>query len=295
LSLAVPAFATVQWRNGTGAETPPGSTNPGDIDDVIYDNIVAPLDNLLADGRFGCKLAYASAATLTVGAGSIVLSNTADTVRLMARNLSATTVAWTDIDTGSEAASTTYYLYAIASAVSDTVFTVKISTSSSLPAEVTYYKRLGYFTNNSDSNISSIIDDGRYETTLVGTIQMYGGSSAPTGWLMCDGTAVSRTTYAALYNIIGTSFGTGNGSTTFNVPDFVNRFPYGASAGTDAGNADIGSEGGTAITGNDTSLTSSTGSTTPPSRYDGNDSTGVGAHTHTYMPQYLAINFIIKT
>ena len=124
---------------------------------------------------------------------------------------------------------------------------------------------------------------------------MYGGSSAPTGWLMCDGTAVSRTTYAALYNIIGTSFGTGNGSTTFNVPDFVNRFPYGASAGTDAGNADIGSEGGTAITGNDTSLTSSTGSTTPPSRYDGNDSTGVGAHTHTYMPQYLAINFIIKT
>ena len=47
-----------------------------------------------------------------------------------------------------------------------------------------------------------------------GSIIMYGVASAPTGWLVCDGTAVSRTTYAALYAAIGTTFGVGNGTTT---------------------------------------------------------------------------------
>lgn len=53
-----------------------------------------------------------------------------------------------------------------------------------------------------------------------GAIEMYGGSSAPTGWLLCDGDAVNRTTYAALFSAIGTAFGVGDGSTTFNVPNF---------------------------------------------------------------------------
>jgi len=53
----------------------------------------------------------------------------------------------------------------------------------------------------------------------VGSVTMFAGSSAPTGWLICDGTAVSRTTYADLFAVIGTSYGTGDGSTTFNLPD----------------------------------------------------------------------------
>lgn len=52
-------------------------------------------------------------------------------------------------------------------------------------------------------------------------------SSAPAGWLLANGQAVSRTTYADLYNAIGTTFGAGDGSTTFNVPDFRGRFPVG--------------------------------------------------------------------
>lgn len=52
-----------------------------------------------------------------------------------------------------------------------------------------------------------------------GTLLPYGGSSAPTDFLLCDGTAVSRTTYANLFAAIGTAFGAGNGTTTFNVPD----------------------------------------------------------------------------
>ena len=159
LMMASFAYATVQWRDGTGEETPLGSINPGTIDDAIYDNVVAPLDNFVAGGRFGCKLSYASASTVTVGAGSVVCSNTAGTVRLMARNAAATTVTWSNIDTGSEAASTTYYVYAIMSAVSDTTFTVSISTSSSAPSGVSYYQRLGYFTNDADSDISLVTDD----------------------------------------------------------------------------------------------------------------------------------------
>jgi len=48
----------------------------------------------------------------------------------------------------------------------------------------------------------------------------YAGASAPEGWLICDGSAVNRTTYAALFAAIGTSHGSGDGSTTFNLPDY---------------------------------------------------------------------------
>jgi len=52
-----------------------------------------------------------------------------------------------------------------------------------------------------------------------GVIQMYAGSTAPTGYLLCDGSAVSRTTYSALFSVIGTSYGVGNGTSTFNLPN----------------------------------------------------------------------------
>lgn len=66
------------------------------------------------------------------------------------------------------------------------------------------------------------------KTVLVGEIKPYAGSNEPTGWLKCDGRAISRTEYSALFNVIGTTYGTGDGSTTFNLPDMRNRFPVGA-------------------------------------------------------------------
>lgn len=60
-----------------------------------------------------------------------------------------------------------------------------------------------------------------------GVVVPYAGSTAPTGWLMCYGQAVSRTTYANLFAIIGTTFGSGNGTTTFNVPDLRGRMAIG--------------------------------------------------------------------
>lgn len=60
-----------------------------------------------------------------------------------------------------------------------------------------------------------------------GGVVMYGGAAAPTGWLLCYGQAISRTTYADLFTAIGTSYGVGDGSTTFNVPDLRGRVPAG--------------------------------------------------------------------
>lgn len=77
--------------------------------------------------------------------------------------------------------------------------------------------------------------DGTWNTPPVGatgTVTMYAGSSAPTDWLICDGSAVSRSTYSALFAITGTNFGSGNGSTTFNLPDLRSRLPVGAGTGT---------------------------------------------------------------
>ncbi len=83
----------------------------------------------------------------------------------------------------------------------------------------------------------------------VGGMIEFAGSSAPTGWLFCDGSAVSRTTYASLFSAIGTTYGPGNSSTTFNLPDFRGRVAVGA--GTGAGGDTTGSgvvTGGTALT-----------------------------------------------
>ena len=58
----------------------------------------------------------------------------------------------------------------------------------------------------------------------VGTVMAWPTATIPTGWLECDGSAVSRTTYASLYAVIGTAYGVGDGSTTFNLPDYQGEF-----------------------------------------------------------------------
>jgi microcystin-dependent protein len=61
----------------------------------------------------------------------------------------------------------------------------------------------------------------------VGEIVDFAGAAAPSGWLLCFGQAVSRTTYAALFGVIGTTYGAGNGTTTFNLPDLRGRVTAG--------------------------------------------------------------------
>jgi len=154
-----PAQAITQWRNGAGENSILGTESISDIDTASYQNVIAPLDNLFGAYRQDALIIYASASTLTVSAGAVVCSNSAGTIRLIARNTTATTVSWTDIDTGTEAVSTTYYVYADMSAVADTTFGVVLSTSSTTPTGVTYYQRLGSFYNDASGNITNIKND----------------------------------------------------------------------------------------------------------------------------------------
>jgi microcystin-dependent protein len=152
---------------------------------------------------------------------------------------------------------------------------------------------------------------------------MWGTGSAPSGWLLCAGAAVSRTTYAALFALIGTTFGSGDGSTTFNLPNYTNRMPYGTTLAATGGSADaitvahthtatsavadpghthgyvIGTLAGNNAAGSipdyirqgaattDSAVTNITVATTV-------NSTG-SSGTNANLPPYLGINFIIKT
>lgn len=78
---------------------------------------------------------------------------------------------------------------------------------------------------------------------LAGSIKMWAGAVPPANWAFCDGSALSRTAYTTLFTRIGTTFGSGDGSTTFNLPNFTNRVGIGA-GGTYARGATGGSADG---------------------------------------------------
>ena len=81
----------------------------------------------------------------------------------------------------------------------------------------------------------------------VGAIEMFAGAitqsvssgelttTAPEKWALCDGSEISRTKYARLFEVIGTTYGSGDGSTTFNLPNLVGKFALGATAGGTTG------------------------------------------------------------
>ena len=86
----------------------------------------------------------------------------------------------------------------------------------------------GYAWVKIDGTLYKLLDrdssDARYAAFPAGVLTAYGGSSVPSGWLLCDGAAVSRSTYAALFAAIGTTYGGGDGSTTFNLPELRQKF-----------------------------------------------------------------------
>lgn len=92
-----------------------------------------------------------------------------------------------------------------------------------------------------------------HDLIVPGLVLPFAGSASPSGWLLCHGQAVSCTTFAGLFEIIGTTYGVGNGSTTFNVPDLRGRIAAGkdnmggsaASRLTNAGTGNPGIDGAT--------------------------------------------------
>lgn len=132
----------------------------------------------------------------------------------------------------------------------------------------------------------------------VGTVNAFAGTAAPTGWLFAYGQAVSRTTYADLFTAIGETYGVGDGSTTFNLPDMRGRVP--------AGQDDMGGSSANRLTGltdgvNGDTLGATGGleTATPASRTDMNNTGGTetvatNAALNNIQPTII-LNFIIKT
>lgn len=129
--------------------------------------------------------------------------------------------------------------------VSTTVGGSAVNTSGSQSGTHTLIRTTPVAVGNDDTRIPSATG-AAFIAAATGMIIMYAGSSAPTGFLLCDGSAVSRTTNAALFAVIGTSYGAGDGSTTFNVPDLRSRTPVGKGTGTKV--ATVASVSGNVVT-----------------------------------------------
>lgn len=128
-----------------------------------------------------------------------------------------------------------------------------------------------------------------YDPLPPGVTLPYGGAAAPSGYLICDGSAVSRTTYANLFTILSTTYGGGDGSTTFNLPDLRQRFPLGkATSGT---GATLGGTGG-AIDHTHTVTPATLASISLIGVGTGGDDTQVS--TSASNPPFQVFNYIIK-
>lgn len=146
------------------------------------------------------------------------------------------------------------------------------------------------------------------EIAPVGVMVEFAGSSAPDGWLLCDGSAVSRTTYADLFDEIGTTWGSGDGSTTFNVPDRRNR--VGIGAGPKSLAATGGAETHTLTTAEMPAHTHPPAGAAPFVTFTGAADGGLsvdvggthetatgsagGGGAHNNMQPYVVVNFIIR-
>jgi len=158
--------------------------------------------------------------------------------------------------------------------------------------------------------------------TPAGNVEITARATAPEGWLLYDGSAVSRTTYATLFSAIGTTFGAGNGSTTFNVPNLKGRMPVGIdSAQTEFDTrGETGGAKAVTLTAAQSGLPAHTHTPNSTGSYvlangtggpggTANVSTGGGGYiqttlnnnaaanasqAHENMPPYMALHFIIK-
>jgi len=127
------------------------------------------------------------------------------------------------------------------------------------------YQFINTLSSNAQTQLDAKLNSAGAFTVQTGMILPFSAAAAniPTGYLNCDGAAVSRTTYSTLFNLIGVSYGSGNGSSTFNVPNLASRMPIGKSGtyalastgGATTATATI--SGSVSVTVNDHTLTTS--------------------------------------
>jgi len=155
---------------------------------------------------------------------------------------------------------------------------------------------------------------GWWETLKIGTILPFSGTTLPAGYLFCDGAEISRTTYSDLFVVIGTKYGEGNGTTTFNLPNLSGKVPLGLDSNDNDFNV-LGNTGGEKTHKltiaempkhkHDTQINRDSGSMSwggltgvqnvSGVTYGYADSTQVGGDTaHNNLQPYMVVNYIIK-
>lgn len=158
-----------------------------------------------------------------------------------------------------------------------------------------------------------------------GIVSAFAGASAPAGWLICDGSTISRTTYSALFAAIGTVYGAGDGSSTFKIPDLRGEFVRGLDAGrgvdasralgSSQSSANLSHSHGGSVSGgshaHDGTISNTTGGGATnaqpllvpnPTNPSSGTMTATGTHSHTVSadggtesrPRNIAMNYIIK-
>ena len=152
------------------------------------------------------------------------------------------------------------------------------------------------------SQITGSLTSDVAELIPVGTVVLWSAASAPSGWVLCDGSALNRSTYAALFAKISTTFGNGDGSSTFNVPNTKDVAIIGRgdnnTLGSSSGTQFNSSKQATTASGSASLSTGTTSASTGAKDAGGvtvlNSVTASG-HTHNYTLPSVVLNYIIKT
>ncbi len=118
-----------------------------------------------------------------------------------------------------------------------------------------------------------------------GMIVNFSGDNAPNGWLICDGSEVSKTTYSDLFSVIGTKYGSASDSNNFKLPDLRERIPVGFKSGTN----NLGNTGGnSSVTLTTNQIPSHTHTGTTDSNGSHNHTATDSGHSHSYVDAYFA-------
>ena len=196
---------------------------------------------------------------------------------------------------------------------SETVYSVTWDIWSSTLASEDYVQQEIVIANNyTDSQVADAKDYTdeqirQHGNLPVGCVQAYAGQTTPQGWLLCDGSAISRTQYNKLFGVIGTSYGAGDGTDTFNLPNLTSKFIEGSvTSGTEhsAGLPNITGKVGSVIsTGSDGSfytttslvgLTGGSGVGTMETQFDASRSSAIYGNSNTVQPPSVTMRYIIK-
>ena len=180
------------------------------------------------------------------------------------------------------------------------------------------FKVVKFSTSEDIKHLQNSLDDLSYDCVQIGTIISYCiNDNIPYGYLICDGSVISRTTYATLFQLIGTTYGIGDGETTFNIPNLTDKFLQGNSVAGTNKSAGLPNITGSIRTNNNgsywysrlessgvfnsedsrtlASISMNQGSTgTVKSTFDASRSSSIYGNSTTVQPPAMTVRFLIK-